>query len=299
MEQVFDLVNGLLNRDRETRRRELRVKDYKVVPLGDQAGVIEFVINTQPFRDWLRSAHIKYRPQDTHPDEAGKLLRKNAEQCRGAPQKQTEGFLKIKEKFRPVMRHYFTERHKTPIAWFGMRLRYTRSVATTSIVGHVLGLGDRHVSNILLDRVTGEVVHIDLGIAFDQGKLLTVPERVPFRMTEDVVDGMGTSGTAGVFQRCAEETLRVLRDESGVIMTVLEVFRHDPLHSWTASEVKRQQADSDEMTNADEAADRALSSVARKLNKSLSVEATVSGLISEATDATNLALIYYGWSPHY
>jgi ataxia telangiectasia mutated family protein len=49
-----------------------------------------------------------------------------------------------------------------------MRLAYARSVATTSIVGHVLGLGDRHVSNILLDNGTGEVVHIDLGIAFDQ-----------------------------------------------------------------------------------------------------------------------------------
>jgi len=51
-------------------------------------------------------------------------------------------------------------------------------------------------------------------------------------MTKDMVDGMGTTGTQGVFQRCAEETLRVLRDRSDVIMTVLEVFKHDPLHSW-------------------------------------------------------------------
>jgi ataxia telangiectasia mutated family protein len=65
-----------------------------------------------------------------------------------------------------------------------------------------------------------------------QGKLLPVPETVPFRMTPNIVDGMGSSGTTGVFQRCAEETLRVLRDGSDVIMTVLEVFKHDPLHSW-------------------------------------------------------------------
>lgn len=51
-------------------------------------------------------------------------------------------------------------------------------------------------------------------------------------MTRDMVDGMGTSGTQGVFQRCAEETLRVLRNRSDVIMTVLEVFKHDPLYSW-------------------------------------------------------------------
>ena len=36
------------------------------------------------------------------------------------------------------------------------------------MIGHVLGLGDRHGQNILLDKKTGEVVHIDLGIAFEQ-----------------------------------------------------------------------------------------------------------------------------------
>jgi len=66
------------------------------------------------------------------------------------------------------MRHYFSEQGRSPVVWFAMRLKYTRSVATTSIVGHILGLGDRHTSNILLDNRSGEVVHIDLGIAFDQ-----------------------------------------------------------------------------------------------------------------------------------
>ena len=83
-------------------------------------------------------------------------------------ERQTEQFLSIRQRFRPVLRHYFTEKHKNPIHWFQMRLSYTRSVATTSIVGHILGLGDRHSSNILIDNVSGEVVHIDLGIAFDQ-----------------------------------------------------------------------------------------------------------------------------------
>ena len=155
-------------------------------------------------------------------------------------------------------------------------------------------------------------------------------------MTRDIVDGMGTSGTQGVFQRCAEETLRVLRDRSDVIMTVLEVFKHDPLHSWfvsfphvdlfvsssslrTASEMKlkRAQGNSGSTTatdtsrgfggigidmssgTADEAADRALSSVARKLDKALSVEYTVNELIAEATDPVNLATIFSGAYAYY
>lgn len=39
----------------------------------------------------------------------------------------------------------------------------------------------RRAGNILLHLATAMVVHIDLGVAFDQGALLTTPERVPFR----------------------------------------------------------------------------------------------------------------------
>jgi serine-protein kinase ATM len=51
--------------------------------------------------------------------------------------------------------------------------------------------------------------------------------------------------------------------------------------------------------SADEAADRALSSVARKLDRSLSVESTVNELLAEATDPLNLATIFYGKSHKY
>jgi len=98
---------------------------------------------------------------------------------------------------------------------------------------------------------------------------------------------------------------------------VLEVFKHDPLHSWTASELKIKKIQDStnepvgrvsrensrfglpESAPVNEAADRALNSVARKLDKSLSVEYTVNELIAEATDVVNLATIYHGWSPDY
>ena len=61
-------------------------------------------------------------------------------------------------------------------------------------VGYVIGLGDRHSANLLLDQSHAEVVHIDLGIAFEQGRFLNTPEMVPFRLTRDIVDGMGVIG---------------------------------------------------------------------------------------------------------
>lgn len=185
MEQVFELVNILLRSDRETKRRDLKVRGYTVLPLAAQAGVIEFVENTTPLQAWLQAAHNRcvpcspmdwweltlgprYRPNDMDHRQAAAYLRQTREKFHGNTDPLVKAFTDICQHTQPVMRHYFTEKSKTPITWFAMRLHYTRSVATTSMVGHVLGLGDRHVSNILLDNGNGEVVHIDFGIAFDQ-----------------------------------------------------------------------------------------------------------------------------------
>nr|GAT47337.1 predicted protein [Mycena chlorophos] len=313
MEQVFTMCNTILAQDRETKRRELNVRGYKIVPLGSKAGVLEFVSNTTPLRNWLNTGHLKYNPGDYKPNDIQTKFSTHWEEHKSTqPERFKKLFSDCWDHFHPAQRHFFTESHKTPMAWYAMRLAYTRSVATTSIVGHILGLGDRHTSNILLDTTSGEVVHIDLGIAFDQGKRLGVPELVPFRMTRDMVDGMGSSGTGGVFQRCSEETLRVLREGSAVIMTVLEVFRHDPLHSWTASEIKLKTVQEGATrpvmgdigidmgsNSAQEEADRALAGVARKLDQTMSVEYTVNELIAEATDPERLGRMWHGWSPLY
>ena len=63
------------------------------------------------------------------------------------------------------MHHFFLENFKLPYSWFQARLRYIRSA---SIVSYLVGLGDRHIQNILLDKKAAELIHIDLGVAFDQ-----------------------------------------------------------------------------------------------------------------------------------
>lgn len=242
-------------------------------------------------------------------------------------------FKKLLKEFPPIMRQVMHRVHKAPSLWFDMRLNYSRSVATTSIVGHIVGLGDRHLNNLLVDQVRGDLVMIDLGIAFDQvrslarrskratdaaeqGKRLAIPETVPFRLTQNIVDGFGMTGVEGVFRRCCEETLRVLRDRSSVVMTVLEVFKHDPLQTWyvhllllgaaqaeagsrravSVEMAKRAQGDGsddaklDSLSELPDDADRALSIVRGKLDKSLSVPYTVNQLIAEATDVRNLGV---------
>ena len=67
--------------------------------------------------------------------------------------------------------------------WWLKTQAFARSAAVTSMVGYVIGLGDRHLDNILLDFRSGELLHIDYNVCFEKGLRLRVPETVPFRMT--------------------------------------------------------------------------------------------------------------------
>lgn len=121
------------------------------------------------------------------------------------------------------------------------------------MIGYILGLGDRHVQNILIDYKTAEVIHIDFGICFEQALILRIPELVPFRLSRDIEAGFGISGTEGVFKkynnpiikssridklltinfRSCESALQVLRDNQTTIQSILQVLLYNPMYVWT------------------------------------------------------------------
>ncbi|CAN6483728.1 unnamed protein product [Victoria cruziana] len=225
----------------------------------------------------------------------------------------SKAFQRVCENFRPVLHFFFLERFSQPADWFESRLSYTRSVAASSMVGYIVGLGDRHSMNILIDQTTAEVVHIDLGVAFEQGLMLKTPERVPFRLTRDIIDGMGVTGVDGVFRRCCEETLSVMRTNKEALLTIIEVFIHDPLYKWALSPLKALQRqketdddidssydDSDDEYEGNKDAARALMRVKQKLDgyeegEMRSVQGQVQQLIQNAVDTDRLAHMFPGW----
>ena len=51
---------------------------------------------------------------------------------------------------------------------YNSRLNYCRTAAVMSIVGYILGLGDRHGENILFDSTNGDCVHVDFNCLFNK-----------------------------------------------------------------------------------------------------------------------------------
>ncbi|XP_042694754.1 serine-protein kinase ATM isoform X2 [Centrocercus urophasianus] len=326
MQQVFQMCNALLQQNTETRKRKLTIRRYKVVPLSQRSGVLEWCTGTTPIGEFLvnadKGAHKRYRPHDYSGFQCQKIMM-------DAQKKHSEEkyniFMKVCDNFQPVFRYFCMEKFRDPAVWFEKRLAYTRSVATSSIVGYILGLGDRHVQNILIDEQTAELVHIDLGVAFEQGKILPTPETVPFRLTRDIVDGMGITGVEGVFRRCCEKTMAVMRNSQEALLTIVEVLLYDPLFDWTMNPLKalylqqrpEDEADMSSTLGADprackrkasddqsfnKVAERVLMRLQEKLKgveegTVLSVGGQVNLLIQQAMDPKNLSRLFPGWKP--
>ncbi|KAM7399540.1 hypothetical protein PAMP_018806 [Pampus punctatissimus] len=242
MQQVFSMCSMLLQRNTDTRKRKLNIRRYKVVPFSQRSGVLEWCSGTVPIGEFLvdpnKGAHKRFRPGDWTNLACRRKMMVFEDSQRLAFDDKLQAYREVCRNFRPVFRYFCMERFLDPAVWMEKRLAYTRSVATSSIVGYIVGLGDRHIQNILIDEQTAELVHIDLGVAFEQGKILPTPETVPFRLSRDIVDGMGITGVEGVFRRCCEKTMEVMRSSQEALLTIVEVLLYDPLFDWTMNPLK-------------------------------------------------------------
>ncbi|EGT41189.1 hypothetical protein CAEBREN_02501 [Caenorhabditis brenneri] len=120
--------------------------------------------------------------------------------------------------------------------WWSVTKRYARSLAVMSMIGSVLGLGDRHLDNLLVDLKWGHVVHIDYNICFDKGKNLRIPETVPFRLSRNMRHALGPSEMYGTFRESCVHVLSTLRSGHQVLTMLLDAFVFDPLVDWTSQE---------------------------------------------------------------
>ncbi|PTU20188.1 hypothetical protein P175DRAFT_0502334 [Aspergillus ochraceoroseus IBT 24754] len=285
-----NMINRFLKKDVESSKRRMYIKTYAVTPLNEECGLIEWVDNLRTLRDLITKL-LKERGVTLNYDQIKHYLNEACSDVSKLPLFTD----KILAMFPPVLHEWFVEMFPEAGAWFAARLRYTRSCAVMSMVGYVLGLGDRHGENILFEEGTGGVLHVDFNCLFDKGLTFDKPELVPFRLTQNMVDAFGAYGYNGPFRKTCELSLDLLRQNEDALMTILETFLHDPTTDFIGKK-RRTHA------NVPETPAGVLENVRNKLrgllpgeSVPLSVDGHVDELIIQATDIKNLAAMYIGW----
>lgn len=285
------MINRALQKDIESSKRRLYIKTYAVTPLNEECGTIEWVEGLKPMRDIIIRFYRQHNVQIDYTE-----IRMLLTEASSSPSKIPIFTDRILGKFIPVLHEWFVETFPEPEAWFAARLRYTRSCAVMSIVGHVLGLGDRHGENVLLEQGDGGTFHVDFNCLFDKGLTFEKPELVPFRLTHNMVDAMGPQGVEGPFRKAAELTYKLLRQHEDTLITILETFVHDPTADFLGGRKRKK------IVGVPDTPQEVLDITRTKVNGylkgesvPLSVEGYVEALIAMAKDPANLAAMYIGW----
>jgi len=330
--QLFGLVNTLLSAEYETSKNHLGIQRYAVVPLSPNSGLIGWV----PHSDTLHQLIRDYRDARKIPVNIEHKL-----MLQMAPDFDNLTLMQKVEAFQfsldstngQDLEKILWLKSNNSEAWLERRTNYTRSLAVMSMVGYILGLGDRHPSNILLDRHTGMIIHIDFGDCFEVAMHREkYPEKIPFRLTRMLINAMEVSGIEGTFRLTCENVMRVLRENKESLMAVLEAFVYDPIINWrllaptspdmtTSSSRNRVPSDANtyqpsynpgesDLPTSDampEILNRRALHVINRVNKKLTgrdfgndpldISEQVQRLINQATSHENLCQCYIGWCP--
>lgn len=232
--QALGLVNELLDNTKTTMHKGLLIQRFSCTPLSASVGIVEWIHNTDTLNTLIteyRSSHNKLIK--TEWDEFTKISGNKSYNSIDELLQAYKRSISITDGM-DIANILWLKSISSEI-WIEKRALYVKSLATMSMVGYLMGMGDRHCSNIMLDRRTGRIVHIDFGDCFETAMHRErLPEKVPFRLTRMLVYAMEVKSYEGSFRLTCERIMTVLRDSENIesLMAMLEAFVYDPLINW-------------------------------------------------------------------
>ncbi|CAF0977060.1 unnamed protein product [Rotaria sordida] len=258
--QLLSIINVMFTKINRNEPWSYEARNYTVIPLASRSGLIQWVEGATP----LFTLYKRWQQRQATA-QTWKAQNENQEITLATVQKPNDVYYSklnaiLKEKGKqpvedrrevpmPILRQCIEELiRETPAdllsrelwcscpsvgLWYKNVQNYSRSLAVTSMIGYMIGLGDRHLDNVLVDLKSGQIIHIDYNICFEKGKKLRVPEKVPYRLTQNLQNALGTAGIEGVFSLSSENVLQILRNRKEILLNLLESFIYDPLIDWT------------------------------------------------------------------
>lgn len=124
----------------------------------------------------------------------------------------------IREKIKSSILNYILEKNGD-MKIEEVRSRFIKSTAAYSVITHLLGIGDRHLDNIMVTR-DGRLFHIDFGFILGKDPVFNNPN---IRITPDIIDAMG--GLSSVyykeFTQLSTKIYNCLRKNISIFMNML------------------------------------------------------------------------------
>uniref|UniRef100_A0A8B9FR78 DNA-dependent protein kinase catalytic subunit n=1 Tax=Amazona collaria TaxID=241587 RepID=A0A8B9FR78_9PSIT len=257
IEQLFDVMNIILSQDATCSQRNMQLKTYQVIPMTTRLGLIQWLENTCTLKEFLKNSmseeeNINYNskkgPHATYSEWLSKMggkaqgFSRYHVMYRNADRTETVKSFRSRESSVPedLLRRAFVKMSTSPEAFLSLRSHFASSHALICISHWILGIGDRHLSNFMINKETGGMVGIDFGYAFGSAtQFLPVPELMPFRLTRQFVNLMMPVKEWGLIYSVMVHALRAYREDPDLLISTMDVFVKEPSLDWKNSEQRQ------------------------------------------------------------
>ncbi|EAX98404.1 PIKK family atypical protein kinase [Trichomonas vaginalis G3] len=304
--QLFDFINTFSS------QKKMRLSTYKVTPLTGNVGLIGWVPDCTTLANLIMTQRNRSKISNNREMESSFELAhvENEKEFYEIPlerrrklfvdgQKSTKG---------DDLQQVLLLQSSNSSDWVTRRTQYAASLASTSMVGYVIGIGDRHLNNIMLDAKSGKLIHIDYSDCFEIRMHDSVfPETVPFRLTRILVNALEAKRIEGTFRTTSISIMRDMQSRGDQILALLEVFIYDPLLQWIplvgsghssfGSPLPEGQGERSPSVETVHRIKDKLQRTDGDKNVVRSLEEQVDSLIKQACDPTNLCRMHPGWNP--
>ncbi|RMC15431.1 hypothetical protein DUI87_07622 [Hirundo rustica rustica] len=250
IEQLFDVMNIILSQDATCSQRNMQLKTYQVIPMTTRLGLIKWLENTCTLKEFLKNSMSEeedtsyYSPRGPRATYSEWLSRMGGKEqgisrylamYRNASRTEAVTSFKSRESSVPedLLRRAFVKMSTSPEAFLALRSHFASSHALMCISHWILGIGDRHLSNFMINKETGGMVGIDFGYAFGAAtQFLSVPELMPFRLTRQFVNLMMPVKEWGLIYSVMVHALRAYRSDPDLLISTMDVFVKEPSLDW-------------------------------------------------------------------
>ncbi|XP_023586416.1 DNA-dependent protein kinase catalytic subunit isoform X2 [Trichechus manatus latirostris] len=256
IEQLFEVMNVVLSRSAACSQRNMQLKTYQVIPMTTRLGLIEWIENTFTLKELLwnnmsqeeKTAYMSdpKAPLSEYRDWLTKMSGKRDVGAymlmyKGASRTETITSFRKRESRVPgdLLKRAFVKMSTGPEAFLALRSHFASSHALLCISHWILGIGDRHLNNFMVNMETGGMVGIDFGHAFGSAtQFLPVPELMPFRLTRQFINLMLPMKETGLIYSVMVHALRAFRSHPDLLTNTMDVFVKDPSFDWKNFEQK-------------------------------------------------------------
>ncbi|KAF9965129.1 hypothetical protein BGZ70_005357 [Mortierella alpina] len=249
IQQLFSLMNDIMHKDPQCSQQNISVATYKVVPMSGSLGILEWVDNTKPLRHCIEG--------EVSPKDSWKRTQEQHNRFVASFKGDMMGYYNLfmhapREKVVKHMDSLFSQMRDdclkqsvarlaaSPEAFLMLRSEFAKSLAAINVCSYILGIGDRHLENFLLDMSNGCLIPIDFGHAFGSAtEVLPVPELVPFRLTRQLEGFLKPLGIKGLLEHPMVCIMKALQTKKEVILNTMDIFVKEPLLDWRSHALKQ------------------------------------------------------------